>query len=353
MVLWYLLRHYNREQFEVFLFSLKAGELLDQLPADVKFEAGLDKPRKIKDRIRRAFFKLRRRSPTTHQLQKIQRSFNPDIWFINTIVVPKDIFKLADRLGVRVVTYFHELSSSYSLISASHLKLIIDSSRTLVGCSQAVCHRLATFDHPDVRLQYSFIDPAFISVKKSRAEALRAELGIQRDEFIWVVSGTAIYQKGFDAIAELLPLMKNERCRILWMGKTFDSGFDLYIKSFAQKFYPGIFIPLGEQREDYYDYFSLANGCLMLSRVDSFPLVMLEAAHLGIPIVSFNSGGVKEFVQRGMGSVIDSWNIEDMAAEMKKLMHGQIEVDADALRKGAAHYTVGAQMGLLEKLLLS
>jgi len=351
MVLWYLLRNYDRNLFEAFLFSIKPGELLGQLPPDIVCQAGSKKKKNIKARIKKAVFKILGISPIAHQLKKINKSFAPDIWFVNTIAVPQEVYELAAELRVRVVTYFHELSATYNLISANHFKLIIECSSTLIGCSRAVCDRLSTFAHPDVRLQYGFIDPEVIVVDQSRVAALKKELAIEPGEFVWIISGTVTYLKGLDYIVELFLLLKDEKFKIIWLGKTFDSGLEYYVGNYANSFHPQKLILKGKQVSDYYNYFSLADGFLMPSRVDSFPLVMLEAAHLRKPIVSFNSGGVVEFVRPGMGAVVNSWNVADLAEEMRKLMHGQTMFDENTLEASVLEYTAEAQVAKFEKML--
>ena len=56
-------------------------------------------------------------------------------------------------------------------------------------------------------------------------------------------------------------------------------------------------------------------------------MVNLEAAHLGIPVVSFNSGGVVEVIKDGSGVVVDSWNVCDLAAAMSQTMNRAIGFD--------------------------
>ena len=76
---------------------------------------------------------------------------------------------------------------------------------------------------------------------------------------------------------------------------------------------------------------------------------MLEAAYLQIPIVAFNSGMAKKFIKPGMGQVVDSWNIEDMAKAMNNISN--MAVDKDLLRNEVQEYTLKNQIGKFEALL--
>jgi L-malate glycosyltransferase len=97
---------------------------------------------------------------------------------------------------------------------------------------------------------------------------------------------------------------------------------------------------VSEQSAAYYDYLNLADGFVLTSREDPFPLVMIEAAWLGKPIVAFNSGGVSEFVQPGMGTVVNSMWPADLAAAMTDVMTGQTPIHLETLKSRAAQFDV-------------
>ena len=62
------------------------------------------------------------------------------------------------------------------------------------------------------------------------------------------------------------------------------------------------------------------------SRVDAFPLVVLEAMILGVPVVAFDVGGVAEQVG-GAGILVPAGDRDGLEAAVRKL------VDDPALRK--------------------
>jgi glycosyltransferase involved in cell wall biosynthesis len=68
-------------------------------------------------------------------------------------------------------------------------------------------------------------------------------------------------------------------------------------------------------------YFAAFDVFALVSREDPFPLVCLEAASLGKPIVCFdNSGGEKEFVEDDCGFVVPDLDIETIASKVVKLL---------------------------------
>jgi len=109
---------------------------------------------------------------------------------------------------------------------------------------------------------------------------------------------------------------------------------------------------LGAKSEDYYNYLALADGLVLTSREDPFPLIMIEAAALGMPIAAFNSGGVKEFVKEGMGIVIDSNNTEDLVLAMNKIMRQEVKLDNAISVSRANDFDVKVQVQSWQELLL-
>jgi glycosyltransferase involved in cell wall biosynthesis len=62
------------------------------------------------------------------------------------------------------------------------------------------------------------------------------------------------------------------------------------------------------------DYYREFNVFAMISREDPFPLVNLEVASLGKPIVCFkNAGGTPEFVEDDAGFIVPYLDIAEMA----------------------------------------
>jgi len=86
-----------------------------------------------------------------------------------------------------------------------------------------------------------------------------------------------------------------------------------------------------------------------LSHEESFSLVLLEAAFLGIPIVSVNTGIASDFLREGMGIVSKSHNIDDIVAAMIELQ--QQEIRKELLKSEAMKFTVSQQMAPYRKIL--
>lgn len=351
MLLVNLIKGINQSGIRSYVYSLEDGELAQQLPQNVTHYLPYNKKKNRKEKFLRSFLKRFKINPFEYQLRQIQKEIKADLWYINTIVVDPIFFKIGKELGVRIVTHFHELPGAYRLISQSHLQLIIRESTYCIGCSKIVCDKIRELGHRNVKLFHSFIDTDLIDKQLSTLGTTRQDLGILPDEFVWVISGRASFEKGVDCLLPLLEHFQDEKMRILWLGEMSDDGYHYYLQSVLAKYGSCKLTFTGALRENYYHYMSLADGLLMPSKEDSFSLVMLEAAYLGLPIVSFNSGGVAEFVSERRGIVVDSWNAKDLARAMVSVMEkGRLPKERDREMPYTVHKQVCRFMNLVAEM---
>lgn len=348
MLLWYSLSHLNRDKIQPYLFSKENGKLLAALPRDIKSFVPYKKGSNKFNKILRVFLKWLKIDPLRFQLSRIQKIVKPEFWYINTIVNP-EIYKIAVDLGVKVVTHVHELPLAYQCVSYKEMENILDVSELIIGCSKAVCNKIEGMGKKNVHLFYGFVDQAKIRVTKN-PEVLKENLGFEKDDYIWAISGKTTFMKGIDFLIPLLERLP-EGVKILWIGGEENSGLYYYVKKTIEEKFSGRVLFVGEQKEDYYNYLNCADAFLLLSREDSFPLVMLEAAALGKPIVGFNSGGIKEFVEERMGIVVDSWNFDDIGKAMNTVKDNRGNFDTFRIREKATEYDASKQVRHWEDIL--
>lgn len=349
MVLWYLLTNLDRDKFTPYIFCLKRGELFDQIPTGFNKSIAYRKSGSWYKKVFRGLLKAFGVEPIGYQLKQIQNSFNADLWYVNTILIPQ-AHLAAKQKNVRIVTHFHELMFAFSFIKSKEFQDIINYSDLLIGCSKLVCEQLANVGHANIKLQNSFIDEQYVNVDRNRVTEIRKKLGITDADFVWVISGTVAFMKGLDDVIKIAEHFKNSLVKIIWVGGEPDNGLSYYMRHVALNKYPGKLMFTGNVGKDYYNYLSIANSLLLLSKEESFSLVMLEAAYLGIPIVAYNVGMAKDFIKEGMGRVVDNFNIGDMIVGMDYL-HQNPEQDIELLKRAVKEYTISVQLPHFEKLL--
>ncbi|MNQ93868.1 putative teichuronic acid biosynthesis glycosyltransferase TuaC [compost metagenome] len=219
----------------------------------------------------------------------------------------------------------------------------------LIGCAEIVCDKFREMGHQNTKLLYGFIDHSKIKLQLTK-EVARKKIGLSDDDFVWVISGHTILTKGIEF---LIPLVKqlNPSVKIIWIGKEVERGTNFYIKKALEHAFSNQVMFLGQQREFYYDYLNCADAFLLLSKEDSFPLVMIEAAYLGKPIASFNSGGVSEFVNDDIGTVVNNWNVEDLAKAMAEISTNIADYNPETIKAYSLAFEASTQIKKLEDIL--
>jgi glycosyltransferase involved in cell wall biosynthesis len=231
------------------------------------------------------------------------------------------------------------------------MKNMIEKANILIGCSQLVCDKLKIMGGKNVALQYECVEIESIKKKHSDVQDIRDKIGLNRSSFIWIMSGAVAYRKGTDIISAIAKHFDKD-ILLIWLGPG-SSGYSYYVEQELKFSNIRNVLLLGPKSDDYYDYLSVADGLVLTSREDPFPLVMIEAAALGKPIVAFNSGGVNEFVQEKMGLVVKSDNLQDLMEAMKKIMKNEIMFDKNISIRRAREFDVKEQINSWQNLLLN
>lgn len=335
MMLLYILKKIDRSRFDVGIVSFANGELLAEFPDDIPVHIA---PRKFSV-LQKVSFHLGM-NPTIRHLRKLARDFKADFWYVNTTMIPETIV-VAREFSIKVITHFHEMPLTYAYLSGPDFKSIVDYSHLLIGCSQKTCDAMVDAGGRNVGLLYSFIDSSLVKKNESRTAELKARLGIPAGAYVWVLSGMTSERKGFDMLPDIARELDDENVHLIWVGGRIDDGLVYYTEQRCRNNGSATKIHLvGKQKEDYYNYLNMGNGFLLTSRQDPFPLVMIEAALLGKPIVSFPSGGVSEFIKEGMGVVTDDLSVKQMVKAMRSVMSGETKVDAARSIEVASQFNV-------------
>ncbi|QRR02985.1 glycosyltransferase [Dyadobacter sandarakinus] len=335
MMLLYIVRKIDRTAFDIGIVSFADGELLQEFPDDVPVYIA---PKKF-NVLQKISYHVGV-NPTLRYLRKLAKDFKADFWYVNTTMIPEAIM-VARESSIKVITHFHELPLTYAYLSGNDFKSIIDYSHLLIGCSQVTCNALKAAGGAQVGLLYSFIDSSLVTRDTARAKVLRQQLGIAESDFVWVLSGMTSERKGFDMLPDIAQELNDPRVHLIWVGARIDDGLVYYTEQRCRNQASATRVHLvGKQKEDYYHYLHAGNGFLLTSRQDPFPLVMIEAALLGKPIVSFPSGGVSEFVEDGMGIVTEEISIKQLVHAMRAVMTGEVPADSNKSVAVASRFNV-------------
>jgi glycosyltransferase involved in cell wall biosynthesis len=225
-------------------------------------------------------------------------------------------FRLIELLGLKVpmLTHVHEQGYLFRVQGASATPRILSATRHFVACSDAV-KRYLTGEHkvaPErIDTVHEFIPVAQTRSGRSREDVFQ-ELSLPPDATLVVASGTADWRKGMDLFIHLARIVCRQRpyAYFVWIG---GGAID---KLQHDAHFAGLSAKMrftGEVSKPS-DYFAAADILALTSREDPFPLVCLEAAALGKPIVCFaDAGGMPEFVEGDCGFVVPYLDVPAMA----------------------------------------
>lgn len=143
--------------------------------------------------------------------------------------------------------------------------------------------------------------------------SVKQRLGILSTDFVVGGIGTADLRKGIDYFVELASLLPQSS--FIWVGATKQQFCDcLKTTQFPSNLY---FVA---NTADPYSYLNAFDVLALTSRMEVYPLVMMESLKLEKPVVCFTeAGGAPELIEADAGLVIENFSIKKMAEAIEFL----------------------------------
>jgi glycosyltransferase involved in cell wall biosynthesis len=204
-----------------------------------------------------------------------------------------------------------------------------------VACSQVTLDNLVETEGVDkdrTTLCHAFIviDESELGRARTERHATRLRLGVPADALLVGGVGTMDWRKGPDLFLQLAAMvtrrLKEKDVRFVWAGG--DSGGpnrgELLVD--AERLGLGDQISFIGPLDRPTEFFAAMDLFALTSREDPFPLVMLEAASAGVPLVCFaGGGGAPEFAIPDAGLVSAYLDVADMAESVVRLLQREDE----------------------------
>ena len=270
------------------------------------------------------------------ELEKHIAKTKYDLIYVNTGATV-NLLSLAKKYHpkVPVVCHVHELDFILKYHCDPHFKNSTHLIDHFVAVSEQVKNTLVTkYDvSPDiVTVIRPFMPVSNKSVNSKEVAKIKQTLNLPEDAFVAGACGVGGWRKGTDLflqVAQAAIKKSKNNIHFVWIG--FNKGshdFDTIMFD-AQKLGIADRIHLIEKVPNPLDYFSNFDLFVLTSREDPYPLVCLEAASLGKPVICFKeSGGIPEFVERGGGFSVPYLDTEAMAVEIARLSDKPEEIKA-------------------------
>jgi glycosyltransferase involved in cell wall biosynthesis len=188
-----------------------------------------------------------------------------------------------------------------------------------------------------VLLHHEFIDAEALASRSfdpRQAVRLRKQAGIPSGAAVVIGGGTMEWRKGPELFVQLAAEVRRrtrDRVSFVWIGGRL-SGTDWErVRSDVER--TGADVRFLGLQSDPHPWFALADVFALTSHEDPFPLVCLESAALGTPVVTYRNGGMPELLgpagPEAARGVIDHMDVGAMAAHVIELLGDE------SLRKAA------------------
>jgi glycosyltransferase involved in cell wall biosynthesis len=268
--------------------------------------------------------------PDGDPLMKRFREAGVGLVYSNTIVNGRILAGLS-RLGRIVISHPHELDYwMKNRLPKGDLRLALDQSDHFVACSRAVCRSLVESlgvpaDRVSVVYEFIPLEPRETSTVDAARSRVREELGAGSDAEIVCGSGTTDWRKAPDLFVQVARLVRGRLSgrdvHFIWVGGDAEGAEFTQLRHDVEKSGLAGAVHFLGHRPDPRDCFAASDVFILPSREDPFPLVNLEAASEGVPIVCFDgSGGSGEFVEEDAGFVVPYLDVEAMAGRVVEIL---------------------------------
>lgn len=263
----------------------------------------------------------------------------PEVVWVNTAGSVRALRYLPFRPR-RVVTHVHEMSLGLE----RHLRA---EDRALI---ERCTDRYLTVSSPVTRhlVERWGIDPGRIGhaagvvelpppAARREVDEVRGAVGARPGDLLVGTAGTVDWRKAPDlflaAAVELRALLPGRRVVHVWMGGGTGSPAWAAAHEMAAAAGLGDDVRFVGEQADPLDWMRAFDLFVLPSREDAFPLVCLEAASVGVPVVCFDTGGIVDFVapegEAPAGAVVPYPDVAAFARACARLL-------ADDAERGAA-----------------
>ncbi len=258
---------------------------------------------------------------------------NIGLIYANT-VTNGEILEFLSELNCPIICHVHELNWTIeAFLGIKAFEPVIKHTQKYIAVSETVKQNLIkNHQIPEAKIEkiYEFIPTVQSQSTENHqireiTERIYEQLEIPKEAKIVCASGTTDWRKGSDLFVQLARHVSQKYSEnpvyFLWIGGATKGIFISQLLYDVKKLSLEKYVYFLGVKSNPLDYFAVCDAFVLPSREDPFPLVCLEVASLGKPIVCFDdAGGIKEFVEDDCGFVVPYLDIEMMATKVIKLL---------------------------------
>ena len=238
-------------------------------------------------------------------------------------------------LQIPIVTHIHELDNAIACFGQKNWEATRLQTHHYIACADAVVQALSQrhgIAATRISRHYGGIPAAEVRerAKQVPVAQIRAALPLPADAFLIAACGSVQQNKGVDLFFQLAQLLQNKfqgtrKIGLVWVGKFLNEQQRQQLLHEVARLNLGDMLFFVGEQSNPHPFLNACDVFVLPSREDCFPLVMLEAATLGKPIVCFDkAGGAPEFCRMGGGVVVPHLDVPAMAAACQGLMNDDV-----------------------------
>jgi Glycosyltransferase len=258
-------------------------------------------------------------------VRKRVAAHNIGLIYSNAVINHAAVAALAEpRPDIPLIAHCHELESLIHKHGIDNFVRLKQRASLFVAAANAVrdnLHDNHGIDSGKIEVIHEFIPIAERSDKELAdcRYRIRSSLGIPENAFVVGGSGTLYWRKGPDLsiqIAERLSRVNGESdVYFLWIGGARAGDDALYQARYdIEKIGLSKRVHFIEHLSDPSEHYAAIDVFALTSREDPFPLVCLESAAIGKPVVCFaDAGGMPEFVRDDCGRIVPYLDVDAFA----------------------------------------
>jgi len=202
----------------------------------------------------------------------------------------------------------------------SGIKLFSYKADRLIACSGTIKKHLIEYFNIDVRrikVVFNSVDSKSISISQ-QLKQLKMNLRIELDNFVIGFIGRIDFaEKGVDVLLDAFNELSisSPNIHLLLIG---DGPNNQEVKSFCDLHKTTT--TFLSSKENIFDYYNIIDLVVLPSRVDPFPLTMIESGYMNRPFIGSNIDGIPELISsEENGLLFESGNVEELKTQIARI----------------------------------
>jgi len=284
-----------------------------------------------------------------NKLIKLLKSDDNAFVYANSLLSLDFALELNSKLNLPFILHLHEYKW-ISFLPETEKKFIknAQSINYFIACSSAVKEFYQNLcSLPDSRIGTVYSFSGLRPGDTSTAADVRQELALPAGTHIVGAVGSMGWGKGTDIFLRIAQDFKNKGyldTHFVWVGGNPNSVDYFEFMHDIEQMDLADMVTCVKSRGDIQGFYEAFDVLLLTSRMDSFPLVCLEAATHRKPVICFaGAGGIPEFVQNDAGFVIPYADSQQMGDKLRILLNDRALREQMGLvgeRRVQSHHTI-------------